>query len=197
VELALPERPAWTEVVGVLAACLVLFVLIVKVDHRMADQAGERARKAQVAQAATEAADADAAARAARPLRRSPRTESIGGRGPISIPLGGAWSAGTTTSVAHDVTTHVTPVATPGLRRIVGPAPLQETTAEPPPASTPERTAAPKATAAPATSTVATTTATPASPTSRSSAATLALLALAALGALMAAAGAVILGRGR
>jgi hypothetical protein len=198
VELALPDRPAWTEVVGVLALCVALFFGIAKFDRAAADRAAERARKSQVAQA-TEVATAPKQAVTA--VRTQPRTESIGGRGPIAIPLGGAWSAGTTTSVAHDVPTRVAPVPTPGLRRIVGPAAVTERAADPPavkgkatPAATASRTAAGGRTSAPAAATSA-----PAATadTGRSRSATLAILALAAVGAVMATAGAVLLGRGR
>jgi hypothetical protein len=203
VELALPDRPAWTEVVGVLAVCVALFALITKLDRAAADRAGERARKAQVAQAPDRAA---ARGHAVKVGPTQPRTESIGGRGPIAIPLGGAWSAGTTTSVAHDVPTRVAPVPTPGLRRIVGPAAVTERAADPPaatagatPAATAARGTTPRA-PAPARATPAPAPA-PAAAVSadagRSRSASVAIFVLAALGAVMAAAGAVLLGRGR
>jgi hypothetical protein len=123
VEIALQQRPRWVEVVAVLAACAVAFAVIVKLDRDAADRAIARAEAATAAQApARTRQSAAAAAAASRPRQTVPRTESIGGRGPISIPLGGAWSAGTTTAVAHQ-TPHMTRGATPdaALRRIVGP----------------------------------------------------------------------------
>jgi hypothetical protein len=71
------------------------------------------------------------------------RTESLGGRGPISIPVGAAWSAGTSAAVAHTraepPSTHAEPPS-PALRRIVGPEPAA-------PGALSERTAPPKHTA--------------------------------------------------
>ena len=45
-ELALPDRPAWTEVVGILVACALVFVVIAKLDRAAADRAADRARAA-------------------------------------------------------------------------------------------------------------------------------------------------------
>jgi hypothetical protein len=95
------DRPAWTEVVGILAACAVLFVVIAKLDRAAADRAGERARAAlaeRAVKADTEAAD--------RPVVEDNRPPAaIGDRGPISVPVGGAWSAGT----AHEDGASATP----------------------------------------------------------------------------------------
>lgn len=50
-DLATPDRPPWTEVVGVLVVCAVLFALITKLDRSAADRAIGRARSAQVQRA--------------------------------------------------------------------------------------------------------------------------------------------------
>ena len=73
------------------------------------------------------------------------RTESLGGRGPIAIPVGAAWTAGTSVAVARTrvaAASTPAPVPKPALRRIVGPVspgPLSErtVTAKPAPATTP------------------------------------------------------------
>lgn len=65
-DLALPDRPAWTEVVGVLLACLVLFAVIAKLDRAAADRAIARAHAAQVHRVAAKPAHVADSAPAAR-----------------------------------------------------------------------------------------------------------------------------------
>ncbi len=91
VDLALStERPARPEVVGVLAACA---VLLVHFDGTAARREAERARE--------ELARRAAQTRAERPDERRPADADIGAAGPISVPVGPAWSSGTSASVAH------------------------------------------------------------------------------------------------
>jgi hypothetical protein len=84
--VAVVDRPAWTEVVGILLACAVLFVVIAKADRLQADRAADRARAAHV----------HAAPSAARPAR------TAGPRG-IALPAGGgAEPAPQVAAPAHD-----------------------------------------------------------------------------------------------
>jgi hypothetical protein len=120
VDVALHDRPALTEVLGILVACAVVLTLLAKMDNEAAREYAARAQKALALQAA--AAPKPEQARQVAVTDRQARTESLGARGPISIPVGAAWSPGTSATVAH---THSDPkpppVASAALRRIVGP----------------------------------------------------------------------------
>jgi hypothetical protein len=126
VDVALHDRPALKEVLGVLVACAVLLAVLAKLDNQAAREYQARAVRAIAAQAAEQRAHPRTPVAAIPVAKVEARTESLGGRGPISIPVGAAWTAGTSAAVAH---THAEredpapPVATPALRRIVGPVP--------------------------------------------------------------------------
>jgi hypothetical protein len=147
VDLALHDRPALMEVIGIVAACALLLGLLAKMDNQAAREYQARALRALAAQEAAQRTVAPAAT--ARPMARvEARTESLGSRGPIAIPVGPAWTAGTSiaghTRVERDPAP--APVAPdPGLRRIVGPlpvGPLSERT-DPRPAPKPPKAVAP------------------------------------------------------
>jgi hypothetical protein len=133
VEVALRhDRPAFAEVLGILALCALLLVGLAKMDNSAASREAHRAQAVLAAQAA-------AAARKPKEKEKSSgsssgkngpvtaRTESLGSRGPIAIPVGAAWSPGTSASVAHshpvnnNQAVHTPEVPAADLRRIVGP----------------------------------------------------------------------------
>jgi hypothetical protein len=93
VDLALTtERPALPEVVLVLAACAVVFTILVHFDGAAARDEAERAR-AELARRVQ--------AVVTKPAERRPAGAGIGDSGPISVPVGSAWSPGTAPAVAH------------------------------------------------------------------------------------------------
>jgi hypothetical protein len=116
--MALHDRPALTEVLGILALCAVLLAVLAKMDNSAAREYAARAQQALREQAS----HAPARVKTPAPVPVEPRTESIGSRGPISIPVGAAWSPGTSATVAHTrVAPQPSPVAMGALHRIVGP----------------------------------------------------------------------------
>lgn len=123
-DVALHDRPALTEVLGILALCAVLLAVLAEMDNSAAREYAARAQRA-LAAAARVAPQPAKAVRAPAPVQVKPRTESLGSRGPISIPVGAAWSPGTSAAVAHKgpspAPTAPAVVAAP-LRRIVGPS---------------------------------------------------------------------------
>lgn len=119
------------EVVGVLLGCAVLLVVLARLDGAAYEAEMQRARTAIAAQQVLEqrraAAGIEPEEQAAVQVQRVPaRTESLGDRGPIAIPLGGAWSAGTASSVPDIAPRTTAAPADPELRRIVGPAMVVE-----------------------------------------------------------------------
>ena len=120
---ARPSRPSWIETVAILVVCAVAFVVLTRTDRAAYERAMDRARTALAEQAREDALRAPAERRdVVRVKRITARTESLGERGPIAIPLGGAWSAGTASTVAGIAPrSHRTESAEPALRRIVGP----------------------------------------------------------------------------
>ena len=68
---AATDRPAWKEVVIVVAACAVLLVVLTRLDRAAYEASMARARKAIAAQ----------------------RAEAPVDRGPVALPVGGTWSA--------------------------------------------------------------------------------------------------------
>jgi hypothetical protein len=83
---------------AVLAACALMLFGLVKLDAAAADRQTSRARET-LAEQAKAARDRPAEPK---PEPRAPGTEtSIGERGPIVLPVGGAWSGGTASAVAH------------------------------------------------------------------------------------------------
>jgi hypothetical protein len=138
VEVALQhDRPALFEVVGILALCAVLLAGLAKMDNSAARQEAQRAHAVLAARAAAEArkpkGDAESSSASSNSGKNQPvtaRTESLGSRGPIAIPVGAAWSPGTSASVAHSRPVNNPPkapdVPTPDLRRIVGPITASE-----------------------------------------------------------------------
>lgn len=108
VDLALEGRPGAGEVASILLACAVVFFLLVRFDGAAARDEAKRARAA--------LAERAAAARQPKPAEETRRKgdESLGDAGPISVPVNGAWSAGTSPSVGHAKTAVE-------LRRVVGP----------------------------------------------------------------------------
>jgi hypothetical protein len=92
VDLALTtERPALPEVALVLAACAAVFAVLVHFDGAAARDEAERAR-AELARRAQPAAT---------PVEHRAAGADIGDAGPISLPVGSAWSPGTAPAVAH------------------------------------------------------------------------------------------------
>jgi hypothetical protein len=118
-----PARPTWKETVAILVLCAVAFVALSRADRAAYEREMARARTALAEQAREAALHPPAAGRrVVEPKRVTARTESLGDRGPIAIPLGGAWSAGTTSTVADIAPrSRRTESAEPALRRIVGP----------------------------------------------------------------------------
>ena len=141
-DVVLQDRPGLKEIIGVLAICALLLAGLAKMDNEAAREYQSRAIRALAAQQAAEHTRAPAR-KAARPVAKvEARTESLGGRGPIAIPVGAAWTAGTSVAVAR---THAAPASTPApvpkpaLRRIVGPVspgPLSERTVSAKPVTT-------------------------------------------------------------
>jgi hypothetical protein len=78
------ERPGWREVVGIVAACAVLLVVLAKLDHAGYQKAQERARKVLAEQARTAQHHETV---------HPARTDSLG-VGPITLSVAGAWSSG-------------------------------------------------------------------------------------------------------
>jgi hypothetical protein len=106
VEVALQARPAWPEIAGVLTVCLAVFVLLVALDGAASRGETARARKALAARAAASRHNV---------RRVATRDDSLGGAGPISVPVGSAWSPGTAPAVGHAKV-----VERARLRRIIG-----------------------------------------------------------------------------
>lgn len=180
--MALHDRPALREVLGILALCAVLLAGLAKMDNEAAREYQARAQKALAAQQAAQRRAGPPKADQRPAVSVEARTESLGGRGPISIPVGAAWTAGTSAAVAHTRAAPDPPAVTaPSLRRIVGPTPAGPVVTERPAASAARQ-------ARPAT------VARSADPARRGG--TL-LAMMAACGLLMATAGALILGRSR
>jgi hypothetical protein len=93
VDLALTtERPALPEVALVLAACAAVFAVLVHFDGAAARHEAERAR-AELARRARGVV--------AKPVEHRRAGATIGAAGPISVPVGSAWSPGTSPAVAH------------------------------------------------------------------------------------------------
>ena len=86
------ERPALPEVGLVLAACAAVFIVLVHFDGTAARHEAERAR-AELARRAQ--------AVVAKPVEHRRAGADIGAAGPISVPVGSAWSPGTSPAVAH------------------------------------------------------------------------------------------------
>jgi hypothetical protein len=131
VEVALHDRPALREVFGVLAACVLLLVVLAKMDNEAARKYAARAQHALAAQAAARRNAPPKPKVTSAVVKVEARTESLGGRGPIAIPIGAAWTAGTSAAVTRTRAPAVEKTPTPPtLRRIVGPetasAPVSE-----------------------------------------------------------------------
>jgi hypothetical protein len=113
------------EVIGIVAACALLLVLLAKMDNQAAREYQARALRALAAQEAAQRTAKPTAP--ARPMAKvEARTESLGSRGPIAIPVGPAWTAGTSIAGHTRVESDPTPAPKtpdPELRRIVGPMP--------------------------------------------------------------------------
>jgi Ca2+/Na+ antiporter len=78
VAYAAVDRPAWHEVVGIVLACAVVLVLLVRFDRAAYEAQMDRARKAIAAQQAERSPRAAERARAAVPPRQpAPRTGSV------------------------------------------------------------------------------------------------------------------------
>jgi hypothetical protein len=93
VDLALTtERPALPEVALVLAACAAVFAFLVHFDGAAARHEAERAR-AELARRVQ--------AVVAKPVEHRRTGADIGAAGPISVPVGSAWSSGTAPAVAQ------------------------------------------------------------------------------------------------
>lgn len=94
VDLALTtERPASPEVAGILVICALVFAALVHFDGAAARHEAVRAR-AELARRAAERPTPG-------PTERRHPGGDIGDAGPISVPVGGAWSSGTSPAVAH------------------------------------------------------------------------------------------------
>ena len=89
------DRPAWREVLGILVACALLLAILAKLDNQAAREYQARAQKAIAAREAAQVAAAEAKAPQHRIAEVDARTESLGGRGPIAIPVGPAWTGRT------------------------------------------------------------------------------------------------------
>ena len=96
------DRPALREVFGILVACAILLAVLAKLDNEAAREYQARAQKAIAARQAARAAAEQRAVLAAeakapkhRVVKIDARTESLGGRGPIAIPVGPAWTGRT------------------------------------------------------------------------------------------------------
>jgi hypothetical protein len=124
VDVALHDRPALKEVFGVLVACAILLALLAKMDNEAAREYTARAEKALAAQAAHPQPKPHPTT-TAKVAEVEARTESLGGRGPISIPVGAAWTAGTSAAVTRAEAPKLEPPTLPAepLRRIIGPTP--------------------------------------------------------------------------
>jgi hypothetical protein len=93
VDLALTtERPALPEVALVVTACAAVFAVLVHFDGAAARREAERARS-ELARRAHAAV--------ATPVEHRRAGADIGDAGPISVPVGSAWSPGTAPAVAH------------------------------------------------------------------------------------------------
>jgi hypothetical protein len=186
VAYAAVDRPAWHEVVGIVLACAVVLVLLVRFDRAAYEAQMDRARKAIAAQQAERSPGAAERARAAVPPRQgAPRTESLGDRGPIVIGIGGAWSAGTAATVPDVTGSGPAPVQQRGvLRRITGPVVAADVPSTSDAAQTTARPPADPATAA-----------SPAKPSRPST--DLLVVLLAGVGTVMMAVGGVLVGLGR
>lgn len=94
VDLALTtDRPALPEVAGILAICAIVFALLVHFDGAAARREASRAREELARRAAEKTTP--------QPSERRRAGGTIGAAGPISVPVGPAWSSGTSSSVAH------------------------------------------------------------------------------------------------
>jgi hypothetical protein len=151
------DRPAVFEIFGILVVCAVLLTGLAKMDNSAARREASRAQIVLAEQAAL-AARSKPSAKEQETVRTTTgpvtaRTESLGSRGPISIPVGAAWSPGTSASVAHSRPTS-TPkppeVPSAEFRRIVGPTAAYEPVAPEKPAERQAPVVLPK-TGAPAT----------------------------------------------
>ncbi len=96
VDLATHGRPRAGEVMAILAACAFVLVVLVHFDGAAARDEASRAR--------TALAERAAAARKPKPATPTRRRgdQSLGGAGPITVPVGSAWSAGTSPAAGHN-----------------------------------------------------------------------------------------------